>query len=192
LPAHTLPSARGLGEPLSGRLNPPDGAKFAGVAMGDPEGLWLIASDAGYGFTVRLKELVTDRRAGKSVLTVPQGALVLPPAAVPGPDALVAVATSTGRLLCFPVADVPELPRGKGNKLFNIPARDAESRAEVLAGIAVLAPKTNLLLWAGERRMTIEWSDLKGYRGERAQRGALVSKGYRGVTGLEPEPAPAT
>jgi topoisomerase-4 subunit A len=192
LPAHTLPSARGLGEPLSGRLNPPDGAKFAGVAMGDPEGLWLIASDAGYGFTVRLKELVTDRRAGKSVLTVPQGALVLPPAAVPGPDALVAVATSTGRLLCFPVADVPELPRGKGNKLFNIPAKDAESRAEVLAGVAVLAPKTNLLLWAGERRMTIEWSDLKGYRGERAQRGALVSKGYRGVTALEPEPAPVT
>ncbi len=85
VPAHTLPSARGLGEPLSGRLNPPDGAKFAGVAMGDPESLWLLASDAGYGFTVRLKELITDRRAGKTVLNVPAGALVLPPSPVPGP-----------------------------------------------------------------------------------------------------------
>ncbi len=187
LPAHTLPSARGLGDPLSGRLNPPDGARFAGLAMGDPEGLWLLASDAGYGFTVRLKELITDRKAGKAVLSVPAGCLVLPPAPVPGPDALVAAATSTGRLLCFPIADVPELPKGKGNKLFNIAAKDAESREEMLAGITVLAPRTSLVVWAGDRKMTINWGELKPYRGERAQRGALVSKGYRGITRLEPE-----
>ena len=83
LPAHSLPSARGNGEPLSGRLNPPDGAKFAGVIMGEPEDLWLLASDAGYGFTVRLKELITDRRAGKTVLNVPENSHVLPPAFVP-------------------------------------------------------------------------------------------------------------
>ncbi len=82
LPAHSLPSARGQGEPLSGRLNPPDGAKFAGVMLGEPEDLWLLATDAGYGFTVRFKELITDRRAGKTVLTVPENAHVLPPALV--------------------------------------------------------------------------------------------------------------
>ncbi len=185
LPAHTLPSARGLGEPLSGRLNPPDGAKFAGVLMGEPEDLWLLASDAGYGFTVRLKELITDRRAGKSVLKVPAGALVLPPAAVPGPDALVAVASNEGRLLVFRAADLPELPRGKGNKLFNLHAKARARRAEYLTGVAVVAPGQKLLVHAGERRMTLDWGELKAYRGERAQRGALLPRGWRGVTRLE-------
>ena len=86
LPAHSLPSARGHGEPLSGRLDPPDGAKFAGVMIGEPEDLWLLASDAGYGFTARLKDLITDRRAGKTVLNVPENAHVLAPAPVPQPD----------------------------------------------------------------------------------------------------------
>ena len=191
LPAHTLPSARGLGDPLSGRLNPPDGAKFAGVMMGDPESLWLLTSDAGYGFTARLKELFTDRRAGKTVLTVPEGALVLPPALVPGPNALVAVATNDGRLLAFPASDVPEMPRGKGNKLFNISAVKAASREEVLAGVAVVDKGGKLQVHCGERHMTLEWSQLKDYKGERAQRGALLPRNYRGVTRLEIVPEPA-
>jgi len=191
LPAHTLPSARGLGDPLSGRLNPPDGAKFAGVMMGDPESLWLLTSDAGYGFTARLKELFTDRRAGKTVLTVPEGALVLPPAQVPGPNALVAVATNDGRLLAFPASDVPEMPRGKGNKLFNISAVKAASREEVLAGVAVVDKGGKLQVHCGERHMTLEWSQLKDYKGERAQRGALLPRNYRGVTRLEIVPEPA-
>lgn len=185
LPAHTLPSARGLGEPLSGRLNPPDGAKFAGVMMGEPEDLWLLASDAGYGFTVRLKELVTDRRAGKSVLTVPDGALVLPPVPVADGNSWVAVASNEGRLLVFKIADVPELPKGKGNKLFNVPAKAFETREEFLAGAAVVAPGGKLLVHTGERKMTLEWADLKAYRGERAQRGAVLPRGWRGVTRLE-------
>jgi topoisomerase-4 subunit A len=185
LPAHTLPSARGLGEPLSGRLNPPDGAKFAGVMMGEAEDLWLLASDAGYGFTVRLKELITDRRAGKSVLSVPDGALVLPPVPVAEPNSLVAVASNEGRLLVFKIADVPELPKGKGNKLFNVPAKEFATRAEFLAGAAVVAPGGKLVVHTGERKMTLEWADLKPYRGERAQRGAVLPRGWRGVTRLE-------
>ncbi|EQD43569.1 DNA topoisomerase IV subunit A, partial [mine drainage metagenome] len=101
LPAHSLASARGQGEPLSGRLNPPDGAKFAGVMMSEPEDLWLLASDAGYGFAVRLKELITDRRAGKSVLNVPAGAATLPPVPIPAADALVVVVSSAGKLLAL-------------------------------------------------------------------------------------------
>ncbi len=180
LPAHSLPSARGLGDPLSGRLNPPDGAKFAGVMMGDPEQLWLLASDAGYGFTARLKELITDRRAGKTVLTVPEGSLVLPPAPVTDEKALVAVTNSEGRLLTFPVADVPELTRGKGNKLFNVHSKKkGADEAEVLTGIAVVPPNGKLLIYAGDRRMTLEWPQLKDYRGERAQRGSLLPQGWR-------------
>ncbi len=186
LPAHTLPSARGLGEPLSGRLNPPDGAKFAGVMMGDPERLWLLASDAGYGFVAQLGDLVTDRRAGKTVLSVPDGAMVLPPAPVASPKALVCVASNDGKLLAFPVSEVPQMERGKGNKLFNIPTAKAASREEVLVGAVVVEPDGALAVFAGDRRMTIDWAGLKAYRGERAQRGAVLPRGWRGVTRLEP------
>ena len=178
LPAHSLPSARGQGEPLSGRLNPPDGARFAGVMLGEPEDLWLLASDAGYGFTTRLKELVTDRRAGKTVLNVPEGALVLPPALVPGPDALVAVVSNEGKLLVFPVADVPEMPRGKGNKLYDISGKKLADRAEFLAGLAVVPKGAALLLWTGEQAKTLEWAELKEYRGQRGQRGSVLRRGW--------------
>jgi topoisomerase-4 subunit A len=186
LPAHSLPSARGQGEPLSGRLNPPDGAKFAGVMMGEPEDLWLLASDAGYGFTVRFKELITDRRAGKTVLNVPDNAMVLPPALVPSPDSLVVVVSSEGKLLAFPIGDVPEMPRGKGNKLYDIPGKKAAAREELMTGVAVVPPKGSLVLWAGEKQKTLEWGDLKDYRGQRAQRGTVLPRGWpRKVERLE-------
>jgi topoisomerase-4 subunit A len=178
LPAHSLPSARGQGEPLSGRLNPPDGARFAGVMLGEAEDLWLLASDAGYGFTARFKDLVTDRRAGKTVLNVPEAAQVLPPALVPGPDALLAAVSNEGKLLVFPVADVPEMPRGKGNKLYDISSKKRLERAEYLAGITVVPKGGALLLWAGEQCKTLEWAELKEYRGQRAQRGSVLRRGW--------------
>jgi topoisomerase-4 subunit A len=185
LPAHSLPSARGQGEPLSGRLNPPDGAKFAGVILGEPEDLWLLATDAGYGFTVRFKDLLTDRRAGKTVLSVPQNALVLPPAFVASAEALVCVVSSEGKMLAFSVADVPEMPRGKGNKLYDIPGKKAAAREEMLTGIAVVPPKGRLIIHSGEKRKVLEWGELKDYRGERAQRGAVLTRGWRQVDRLE-------
>lgn len=184
LAAHTLPSARGQGEPLSGRLDPPDGARFAGVLMGEPDDLWLVASDAGYGFTVRIRELLTDRKAGKAVLSVPDKALVLPPVPVASADSLVAVVNSEGKLLVFPASEVPELPKGKGNKLFGIPGRKAEAREEVLVGIAVVPPGGSLIVLSGERRMTLSTAELADYRGERAQRGAVLPRGWRTVQGL--------
>ncbi|MBM4213869.1 MAG: DNA topoisomerase IV subunit A [Gammaproteobacteria bacterium] len=190
LPAHSLPTARGLGEPLAGRLNPPDGAKFTGAMMGDPEGLWLLSSDAGYGFTARLKELITDRKAGKTVLNPPENSLALPPAFVPTEKSLVCVSVvdtdgENGRLLAFPVTEVPEMPRGKGNKLFNIPAALAVERAEVVVGVAAVEPGGSLIVHTGDRSMTLAWGDLKDYRGARAQRGAVLPRGWRKVTRLE-------
>src|SRR5215470_10385987 len=173
LPAHSLPSARGHGEPLSGRLDPPDGAKFAGVMIGEPEDLWLLATDAGYGFTARLKELISDRRAGKTVLNVPDKAHVLAPAPVLSADSVVVVVSSEGKLLAFPVGEVPEMPRGKGNKLYDIPSKKAAARTELMTAVAVVPPKSHLALWSGEQRKTIEWRDLKDYLGERAQRGMV-------------------
>ena len=193
LPAHSLPSARGHGEPLSGRLDPPDGAKFAGVMIGEPEDLWLLASDAGYGFTARLKDLVTDRRAGKTVLTVPQNAHVLAPAPVLSPDSLVAAVSSEGKLLTFKVGEVPEMPRGKGNKLYDIPGKKASARTELMSAVAVVPPKATLILWSGELKKELDWRELQGYLGERAQRGAVLKRGWpRNIDRMEvqlPQPA---
>jgi topoisomerase IV subunit A len=187
LPAHTLPSARGQGEPLSGRLDPPDGARFAGVLIGEPEDLWLFATDAGYGFTVRLKELQSRNRAGKAVLKLGAAAQPLPPAPVlvgegrQSADMHVALVNSEGRLLLFPASEVPELPRGKGNKLFAIPGKRAEARAELLVAMSVLGPGQSLAVYSGERQMTLSASDLKDYIGARAQRGAMLPRGWRTV-----------
>ncbi len=183
--AHTLPSARGQGEPLSGKLNPPDGARFAGVAIGEPDDLWLLATDAGYGFTVRLKELHSRNRAGKAVINIPEGALVLPPIPVIGDKPRVALVNSEGRLLVFPVADIPELARGKGNKLFGIPSKKAESREEVLSAAGVVGDGQSLRVWSGERQMTLTPADLKSHVGERAQRGAVLPRGWRKVERIE-------
>jgi topoisomerase-4 subunit A len=204
LPAHSLPSARGAGEPLSGRLDPPDGARFAGVLLGEPDDLWLLLTDAGYGFSVRLKELHSRNRAGKAVLKLSTGALVLPPVAIPlaaasgeaaaegapalpaATDARVALVNSEGRLLLLDASEVPELPRGKGNKLFGIPSRKAESREESLVAMTVLSGTQSLRVSAGERQMTLKPADLQDYGGQRAQRGALLPRGWRTVVAIEP------
>ncbi|MGH8149649.1 MAG: DNA gyrase subunit A, partial [Steroidobacteraceae bacterium] len=189
LPAHSLPSARGLGEPLSGRLNPPDGARFAGCMLGEPEDRWLLATDAGYGFIARLKELATDRRAGKTVLGVPQGALVMPPVCVPSNDSWVVVAGREGKMLAFDVSEVPEMPRGKGLKLYDIPGKRAAAREEYLTGLAIVPPAGRLVLWSGSESKEISWKELTAWRGERAQRGTVLPRGWRALDRLEALPA---
>jgi topoisomerase-4 subunit A len=185
LPAHTLPSARGQGEPLSGRLDPPDGAKFAGVAIGEPADRWLLASDAGYGFIAKLEDLQSRVRAGKSVLNLTEKAQVLFPVPVPSADAVIAAVNSEGRLLVFPAAELPEMPRGKGNKIFGIPTKKALDREELLVAVAAVAPGQKLVVWCGERSMTLSWKELEPHRGERAQRGAVLSRNYRKVDRVE-------
>ena len=187
---HTLPSARGQGEPLSGRVDPPDGATFASVILGEAGDRYVLASDAGYGFIVKVEDLYARNRAGKGILTVPENAKALPAAFVPDdPKALIAVAAAAdgqdGRLLVFPVSDLPEMARGKGNKLFNIPSAKAEAREELVVGVAVVAPGARLKIICGERAMSLSYNELAEYRGERAQRGAMLPKTYRRVTGLD-------
>ena len=186
--AHTLPSARGQGEPLSGRLDPPDGATFPGVLIGEPEDRWVVASGAGYGFVVKLGELHSRNRAGKAILKVPDGSTVLPPVPVPpGEEALLAAVNTDGRLLVFPVADLPELPRGKGNKIFGIPSKKAATGEEALIAIAAVAPGQTLRVLSGERHMGLTYRELGDYRGERGQRGAVLPRGWRKVDALEVE-----
>ena len=124
--------------------------------------------------------------AGKTVLNVPENAHVLPPAPVPSPDSLVAVVSSEGKLLAFPVGEIPEMPRGKGNKLYDIPGKKAKSRTEVMTAVAVVPPQASLVLWAGDQQKTLDWRDLQDYLGQRAQRGAVLRRGWpRKITRME-------
>jgi topoisomerase-4 subunit A len=186
--AHGLPAARGHGEPLSGRIDPPDGATFAGVMMGEPTDKWLLATDAGYGFITKTEDLYSRNRAGKLILNVPEGANVLMPVAVPADaKALLCAVNNDGKLLVFPATDLPELAKGKGNKIFGIDSKRFAKRDELMVSVAVIAPEQSLLLWSGERKMTLRFAELKDYRGERAQRGGVLPRGWRKVERLEVE-----
>jgi topoisomerase-4 subunit A len=121
---------------------------------------------------------MSDRRAGKTVLNLPENAQVLAPAPVPSADSLIAVVSSEGKLLAFPVSEVPEMPRGKGNRLYDIPGKKASARSELMTAVAVVPPKASLLLSSGEQVKTLEWRDLQEYVGERAQRGAVLKRGW--------------
>ncbi|MCJ7591541.1 MAG: DNA topoisomerase IV subunit A [Woeseiaceae bacterium] len=183
--AGTLPSARGQGEPLSSRFKPPDGAAFCGAMIGESDKKYLIASDAGYGFVATLDDLVSRNKAGKSVLKVPAGGKAIVPAPVPaGAECLIAAVSSIGRLLLFEMEELPELAKGKGNKLINIPSKKYKSGEETMVAAAVIPEDGSLQVHTGTRVMTIKWSDLDDYYGDRALRGSMLPKGWRKVERL--------
>jgi topoisomerase-4 subunit A len=189
LTAHGLPGARGQGEPLSGRLDPPDGAGFPVVMLGEPADRWLLACDAGQGFVARLESLYARNRGGKAVFNLPEGARMLPASPVPtDAAALVCAVNSEGRLLAFPVADLPEMEKGRGNLIFGVPGKRARARSELMTAMAVVPEGGKLGVYCGGRRMTLAWKDLEAYRGERGQRGALLPRGWRKVERLDLEP----
>jgi topoisomerase-4 subunit A len=183
--AGTLPSARGQGEPLSSRFKPPDGAAFCGAMIGDAEQKYLLASDAGYGFIATLTDLVSRNKAGKAVLRVPAGGKAVVPAQVPkGKECLIAAVSSIGRLLLFEMEELPELAKGKGNKLINIPGPKYKSGAEQMVAAAVVPEDGHLEVHTATRKMTIKWNDLDDYYGDRALRGSLLPQGWRKVERL--------
>ncbi|MDG1066271.1 MAG: DNA topoisomerase IV subunit A [Luminiphilus sp.] len=186
LPSHQLPSARGQGEPLTGRINPPSGATFEALLTGVDADRYLLASDAGYGFVGRFADLQTKNKAGKAVLSLPKGAGVLQPGSVGSADetAMVAAVTNEGRLLVFPLTDLPELSRGKGNKIIGIPTPRAAAREELMVGAVVLVAGNVLQITAGKRHLKLKFSDLEHYRGERGRRGNKLPNGFQKVVAV--------
>ena len=157
VPAHSLPCARGLGEPLTGRLKPEDGARFVGVMAGDPDSMYLLASDSGYGFITRLGDLFTRNKSGKAVLSVPSGSRILPPVPVGSlEDNLIVAVTTDGYMLVITAADLPLMSRGKGNKIINIPSARLKSREEFLAVVACVQGGEQLIVHAGKQHKTIK------------------------------------
>jgi topoisomerase-4 subunit A len=186
-PAHSLPSARGNGEPLTGRFTPSPGAKFDAVAIADAANKLVLASDYGYGFVTKFEALLANKKAGKQLIHMDDDAHVVPPAYVADSarDRIVVV-TNAGHLLMFSVAELPELDNGgRGNKLIEIPkARLAEG--ERVAGIAVVTEgKGEVTLFAGERKLILNWPKLIEYNGNRAQRGGKLPRGFQHVERIE-------
>ncbi|MGE8465214.1 DNA topoisomerase IV subunit A [Pseudomonas putida] len=186
--AHTLPSARGQGEPLTGRLTPPPGATFECVLLPDDDALYVVASDAGYGFVVKGEDLQAKNKAGKGLLSLPNGAKVMTPRLVANreQDWLAAV-TTEGRLLVFKVSDLPQLGKGKGNKIIGVPGDRVASREEFVTDLAVIAEGATLVLQAGKRTLSLKADDLEHYKGERGRRGSKLPRGFQRVDGLQVE-----
>lgn len=185
LPGHSLPSARGQGEPLTGKLNPAEGHLFETIVAGDPEQKIVLACDAGYGFIATIKDLYVKNRNGKACIKLLKNSVILAPRLIPEKaDLLLACATNVGRLLLFPLSELPELTRGKGNKLINIPSSKALAREEYIVDMQVLSASDTLTVHAGKRYFSLKGSDLAHYQGERGRRGNSLPRGLQNVTQL--------
>ena len=183
--AHSLPSARGQGEPVTGRFSSPANATFMSVIMGKNESSYLMSSSYGYGFVCKLSDMQTRTKAGKVTLTVPKGATVLDPFLIDDVETnWVAAVTSGGYLLIVPITELPQLVKGKGNKIINIPAKTLKAGDESVVSIAVIPEGGQLIVHAGKKHKTIQKDELDEYKGERGRRGKLLPQGYRNVTRL--------
>jgi topoisomerase-4 subunit A len=186
LPAHTLPSARGQGEPVSGKVNPPSGATFEGVVIGENDIDVLLASDAGYGFVGKIGDLISKNKSGKNILRIPKGGRVLPAIMLSdyGSDFIVSI-TNEGRMLMFPLSELPRLAKGKGNKIISIPTARVAERLEFVVALAVLTEEDTLTVHAGRRHHNLKPADLQHYRGERGRRGNKLPRGFQNVDRIE-------
>ncbi len=186
LPAHTLPSARGQGEPVSGKLNPPSGATFEGVVIGDDARDVLLASDAGYGFVAKLGDLISKNKSGKAILRLPKGSVLLPAVMIQDYDSdrIVSV-TNEGRMLMFPLAQLPRLAKGKGNKIINIPSARVAERIEFVVAMTTVTAEDTLTVYAGQRHHNLKPADLQHYQGERGRRGNKLPRGFQNVDRIE-------
>ncbi len=186
LPAHTLPSARGQGEPVSGKVNPPSGATFEAVVIGDDDRDVLLASDAGYGFVAKLGDLISKNKSGKAILRLPKGSVLLPAVMIKDYDSdqIVSV-TNEGRMLMFPLSQLPRLAKGKGNKIINIPSARVAERIEFVVAMTTVTAEDTLTVYAGRRHHNLKPADLQHYQGERGRRGNKLPRGFQNVVRIE-------
>ncbi len=186
LAAHTLPSARGQGEPLTGRLNPPSGSSFMAALMGKDDEQYLLCTDAGYGFIGTIADMQSKNKAGKTLITVPDNARVMMPARIADPEkSWIAAVSNEGRMLVFPAADLPQMARGKGNKMISINSARAAAREELMVSAVAFGQDDTLLVHAGKRHLKMKFADLEHYLGERGRRGNKLPRGFQNVDAME-------
>ncbi|MCW8831325.1 MAG: DNA topoisomerase IV subunit A, partial [Gammaproteobacteria bacterium] len=182
LPAHKLPSARGQGDPLTSYFTPPAGANFVSVMMGQPDDLYLLSSTFGYGFVARLGDMQAKTKSGKAVLNVGKEAKVLPPVKVRDlkNEQIVAV-SSEGHMIVTPLEQLPQMAKGKGNKIINVPTKKLKAGEEEIVASTLIQTDEKLVVHAGKKYKTMKPAELEIYAGERGRRGLKLPKGYRNV-----------
>jgi len=186
LPAHTLPSARGQGEPLTGKINPPSGATFKAVVFGESKQKLLMMSSAGYGFIGSIEHLQSKNKAGKAAISLPKGAEVMVPLPVNQvDDYYIAAVSNEGRMLVFPLKDLPELAKGKGNKMISIPTARVLSGEEWMVSAILFTEQDYLVIHSGKRHLKLRFSDLTHYIGERGRRGHKLPRGLQKVDRMD-------
>jgi len=173
----SLPSARSQGEPLTGKLNLPSGATIEYVVMASEQQELLMASDAGYGFICKFEDLIARNKAGKALISLPENAKVMEPKTLANATALVVAMTSAGRMLIFPVKDLPALSKGKGNKIVTIPAANAKERSELLVKLLLISDQASLEFHSGKRKIVLKPEDLQKFRAERGRKGSTLPRG---------------
>ena len=173
----SLPSARSQGEPLTGKLNLPAGATIEYVVMASEQQELLMASDAGYGFICKFEDLIARNKAGKALISLPENAKVMEPKTLANATALVVAMTSAGRMLIFPVKDLPALSKGKGNKIVTIPAENAKERGELLVKLLLISDQASLEFHSGKRKIVLKPEDLQKFRAERGRKGSTLPRG---------------
>ena len=186
----SLPSARSQGEPLTGKLTLPAGATIEQVIMEPEKQELLMASDAGYGFICKFEDLIARNKAGKALISLPENAKVLKPETLSESASLLVSLTSAGRMLIFPVRDLPALSKGKGNKIISIPAANAKARSEVLVKLFLISEQASLEFHSGKRKITLKPEDLQKFRAERGRKGSQLPRGLHSnvdIVVVEPE-----
>lgn len=181
----SLPSARSQGEPLTGKLTLPAGANIEQVLIEHENQALLMASDAGYGFICKFEDLVARNKAGKAVLSLPENAKVLPPLLIPDENALLVALTQAGRMLIFPVKDLPSLSKGKGNKIISISANDAKARLDFVVKLLLISENSSLIFHSGKRKITLKPEDLQKFRAERGRKGSSLPRGLHSGVDIE-------
>ena len=169
---NTLPSARGLGEPLSSKLSPANGVGFKQVLVAEDQQDLIAISSKGYGFKTQAKQLDTNAKAGKAFLTLPEKAHVLPLLPTQNETHL-ALLSSAGRLLIIELSELPSLNKGKGNKLIQLEEKDQ------IVSMTSLTLDEIIQVSAGQQQLKLKGDDLQKYVGKRASKGVLLPRGYQ-------------
>lgn len=178
LDAHSLPSARGQGDPLTSLLKPTGGASFVNILMGQEDDRLVMASSQGYGFINSLASLDTNQKAGKNVINFEKNATLITTRIAPH-DTLLAVASSAGYLLVYPLDGLPQMQRGKGNKLIDL------KTGESVVAMTTLQASDSLEVVSGKRSVTLKPADLANFTSARAKRGGSLPKGFQKVDELK-------
>ena len=187
IPGHTLPSARGLGDPITGRVSADSGVEFMSTVIGNDEDKFMISNSAGYGFISEFKNMVSSKKSGKAFMKPRQGSKILKALKVEDRHNFIVAVSNIGRLLIFSLSELPILPKGKGNKIINVPKAKFESGEEFVSAVALLADTSSLRIESGKRFLTLKIKDLENYISSRAKRGNMLPQGYRKVDSMSEE-----